>query len=144
MSLTKENNSWKPLLNQSKDERLNNFQKTGDSLTKDKEMKTLEYDYESPGTPLRDNQRLSSELIEPFLKRFLMIQIEALAYGLHTPQQVRGYLAGVNYFVSCSCGLHAEVATNNMYQRLTSLSDEEMVLVSRKTFRDQEANQKSN
>lgn len=94
----------------------------------------LQYNTESPGTPLAKDQLIPSEFIEGYLQRFLMVQIEALAFGLHKPAEVRNYLSGVAYFVRCSCGLHAEIATNNSYEAFINLSDEEMMKISKEVF----------
>jgi hypothetical protein len=98
-------------------------------------MNELVYDFESPGTPIDDSQKIPSELIIGHLKRFLMIQVEALAMGLHTTAQVRSYLKGVEYFVGCSCGIHANLATSNEYHRFCSLSDDKMIEISKETFK---------
>jgi hypothetical protein len=93
------------------------------------------YDFHHPGAPLDDSQKIPSELIEDYLHRFFMIQVEALAYGRRTPQRVREDLNGVHFFVMCSCGIHASIATGNQYLKFTSLDDEQMIELSRKTFR---------
>jgi len=93
------------------------------------------YDYNSPGAPLTDDQRIPSESIEGYVKRFLMIQLESLAYGLSTPEKVRADLHGVSYFINCSAGLHTQIATSNAFYSLTALSDEQMIEVAKKTFK---------
>jgi len=93
-----------------------------------------EYDYESPGSPLADDQLIPSEAIEGYIKRFIMIQLEGLAFGLHTPQEVKNNLKGMEYFISCSCGIHARMATSNVVYDFTNLPDDEMIQVARKTF----------
>jgi len=97
----------------------------------------MKYDFTSPGTPIEESERIPSEYIEEHLKRFFMIQLEALAYGLHTPEEVRNHFKGVCYFVECSCGIHARMATSNIYSSLIYMEDEAMIQVAKETFKDQ-------
>ena len=96
----------------------------------------LAYDHSSPGTPLEESQMIPSEFIEAYIKRFFMVQLEALAYGLHQPEEVRNYLRGVSYFVDCSCGIHARFATDNVFGKLINLTDDQMIGIARKVFKN--------
>lgn len=77
---------------------------------------------------------IPSEIIEPHLRYFLMLQLESLAYGLCTPDEVRKNLDAVDYFVSCSSGLHARCATSNEYTKLKMLDDKDMIEVAKKVY----------
>lgn len=79
--------------------------------------------------------KIPSEYIEPYLKAFLMCQIEGVALGLHTPEEVRNNLNGVEYFVSNYGGLHSTFATSNMYGNLIKLSDEKMIEICKATYK---------
>lgn len=71
--------------------------------------------------------KIPSEFIEPYLIRFLSIQIESVAFGLISPDEARKNLAGVEYFVTCFCGVHANIATGYKYGRFCRLTDEHMI-----------------
>lgn len=94
----------------------------------------LVYDDSSPGTPLKENQLIPSEYIEGYVKRFFMIQLEGLAYGIHKPEEVRNYLKGVEYFISCSASVHVQIATSNVFSGFLRLSDNKMIEIAKKTF----------
>ncbi len=83
-----------------------------------------------------DLPEINSEFIEPYLKAFLMCQIEAVACGLTTPEEARKYLSGVDYFVGNYCAIHARFATSNMYGKFKDLSDEKMIEICKKTIED--------
>lgn len=82
---------------------------------------------------------IPSELIEPYLKNFLSLQIEGIGCGLTKPQDARNDLKGVQYFVSAYCGIHARFATSNEYDRFCNLSDEDMVAICKKVFKEADA-----
>lgn len=92
------------------------------------------YDTSCPGRPLADDQKIPSELIEGHIQRFFMIQLESLAFGTRRPEQVRNDLKGLAFFVRCSCGIHASLATSNEFDRLERLTDEQLIDIARKTF----------
>jgi hypothetical protein len=79
---------------------------------------------------------IPSEFIEPYLKRFLMMQIESIAAGLETPTQVRKSLKEIEYFASSFCGIHAKFAVTNEYNKFCKLSDREMKSICKKVFED--------
>ncbi len=75
---------------------------------------------------------IPSEFIEPYLQNFLGNQIDGIAMGLQQPQETRNYLRGVKYFVDCYCGIHARLATSNVYDKFINLSDEDMIRICKK------------
>ena len=83
---------------------------------------------------MKDLEKIPSEYIEPYLLRFLILQIEGVAYGLTTPQQARDYLKGVEYFADSFCGLHTKFATSNRYGQFTSMTDEQIISICKKTM----------
>lgn len=78
---------------------------------------------------------IPSELIEPYLKHFLMLQVESVAFGLITPEETKTYLKGVEYFVTCYCGVHARFATSNMYGKFLRMKDEDLIEICKNTFK---------
>jgi len=80
---------------------------------------------------------IPSEFIEPYAQRFLMMQIESIAYGLITPKQAREYLSGVQYFIDSFSGIHARFATSNTYYKFCRMKDKDIVKICRKTFNNQ-------
>jgi len=93
------------------------------------------YDTSSPGSPIAENQKLPSELIEGHVQRFIMIQIEALAYGMAKPAKVKSDLQGVAYFIRCCAGVHARLAVSNEVDRLCRLTNKQLVAAAKKTFK---------
>ena len=79
-------------------------------------------------------KEISSEYIEPYLKRFLMIQLEGVACGLTTPEEARQHLNGVEYFISCFGGIHSRYAISNEYSRFCKLSNEDMIILCKKVY----------
>mgnify|MGYP001595230497 CR=1 FL=1 len=79
---------------------------------------------------------INSEVIEPYLKAFLMENIEGVAFGLYTPDEARQSLKGVDHFISSFGGIHSRCATSNMYGKFCAMSDEVMKEVCKKTFKD--------
>ncbi len=74
---------------------------------------------------------IPSEYLEPYLKDFLSVQIEGVGCGLTTCEDARSYLRGVEYFVSVYCGIHAHIATSNVYDKFIHLSNDEMIKICR-------------
>jgi hypothetical protein len=70
---------------------------------------------------------IPSEFIEPYLVRFLGMNIDAIAMGLQTPEETRNYLKGVECFISYFGGIHCRIATSNQYNKFVNLSDDEMI-----------------
>jgi hypothetical protein len=77
---------------------------------------------------------IPSEYIEPYAQRFLMMQLESIAFGLITPQQGKDYIKGVEYFIGCFGGLHAQLATSNIYYSFLNTKDEDLIRIARHTF----------
>jgi len=77
---------------------------------------------------------ISSEFIEPYLVKFMgnMIQYVACArtegdkYGW-TVKDVRGWLKGVEVFVSEFCGIHSRYAMMHEVQRWEQMTDEQLL-----------------
>lgn len=83
---------------------------------------------------MEDLPKIPSEFIEPYLLRFLVLQIESVGAGIMTPQEARDYLKGVEYFSDAFCDLHARYATSNRYGQFIKMSDEEMISICKKTI----------
>lgn len=91
---------------------------------------------------------IPSELIEPYLVRFMetMIQFAANACitndelnkergGVgHTIQHLKAMVDGVETFVSQSCEIHARFAMMNELSRWQSMPDEELRSICRKVY----------
>lgn len=71
---------------------------------------------------------IPSEFIEPYLQRFLSIQIESCACGV-SPEDIRSNLKGVQFFISCFGAIHSRYAVNNEYDRMIRLSNEDMTAI---------------
>lgn len=77
---------------------------------------------------------IPSEFIEPYIRGFLMIRLEALYYGFDTPDEFRSQLKGVERFVNYCCGIHARIATGNIFDGITRVSDEKLMEIVKQTF----------
>ena len=77
---------------------------------------------------------ISSEFIEPYLKRFLMIQVESIAFGYSTVEEAKKHLDSVSFFTTCFCGVHAKLATGNIYGSFLNTKDDDLLKICRKTF----------
>jgi len=77
---------------------------------------------------------ISSEFIEPYAQRFLMMQLESIYFGLITPEQAKASIKEVEYFISCFSGIHARLATSNIYYGFRSMSDEKIIEISKSVF----------
>jgi len=84
---------------------------------------------------LKPEFEIPSELINPHAKYFMMIQLESLACGTSTPDEVRKSLDAVDYFIMCCGGIHSRIAVSNEYSRVSRLTDEQMIEIARKTFK---------
>lgn len=84
---------------------------------------------------IKPDFEIPSEIIEPHLRYFMMLQLESLAYGMTTPEEVRKYLCAVDCFVACSCGIHARIATSNEYARLKNISNDEMIKIAKEVYK---------
>lgn len=73
------------------------------------------------GSPIPDECRLPSELIEQYTQRFLMMCLEELAFFNTPVLDVKKRLDGVRYFISCYGGIHSRLTVNNEYQRDLSI-----------------------
>lgn len=79
---------------------------------------------------------IPSEFIEPYAKRFLMMQMEAINFGLVTPDEARKTLDAVGYFISCFSGIHAKLAVGNEYKRFSDLSDSDLKNICKEIFKN--------
>lgn len=77
---------------------------------------------------------IPSDYIEPYLKDFLIMKLEALNAGWVTPEQFRHDLLGVDSFIGFCGGVHAVLATNNMFSKLCYQSDKELLEIAKNTF----------
>lgn len=77
--------------------------------------------------------KIPSDIIEPHIVNYFTGIIEDVAFGMKTPQQARDYLNAVERFVCQSSEIHAQYATINVFHKMTSLSDEEMIAVCTET-----------
>lgn len=87
-------------------------------------------------TYAKNLQEIPSEFIEPYAQRFLMMQIEAIALGLTTPNEAKKMLDSVKYFINCFGGVHARLAVSNEYERFINLSDDKLKLICKKVVFD--------
>lgn len=85
--------------------------------------------------PIKPNFQIPSELLEPHLRYFMMIQLESLLTGFETPESVRQNLKAVDYFISCSGGIHSRLATSNEFYRLINLDDNKMIEIAKSVFK---------
>lgn len=86
----------------------------------------------------KDLPKIPSEFIEPYLIRFMSMEIEGVALGFTKPEQVRQNLKGVERFVSRFCGLHATLSVSNEFEKLSKLSDEKMIETCKQAFEETE------
>jgi hypothetical protein len=75
------------------------------------------------------------EFIEPYIKDFLMSQLEDLAYEHIDISEFRTNIKGIYEFVQFSCGLHAKIASDNilLYNTLER-SDENLIETAKKIY----------
>lgn len=78
--------------------------------------------------------KIPSELIEPYLIKFLMIQIESVALGLISPEKAKEYLKGVEYFASAFGDIHSSLATSNIYGKFIRLSDKQIKEIAKEIY----------
>lgn len=88
------------------------------------------------GSPIPDECRLPSELIEQYVQRFLMMCLEELAFFKTTEQEIKARLEGVRYFVSCYGGIHSRLAVNNEIDKVTRMPEGELKRIASKIFKD--------
>lgn len=85
-------------------------------------------------TYLEDLPEIGSEFIEPYAQRFFMMQLESIYYGLITPCEAKQHLNSVGFFISSFCGIHARIATSNIYDKFCNMTDDEIITICKKTF----------
>ena len=91
---------------------------------------TLQY------TDISQMEQIPSDFIEPYLVKFHLAVIESVAEGWRTPAEARGEINGVMRFINLFGGLHARMATSNVYSKFCELSDEDMIKICKETFKD--------
>ena len=79
-----------------------------------------------------DLPEIPSEFIEPYIIKFFGSILESVALGYLSPTEARQQLIGVEWFVDINCGVHARIATSNIFEKLKRLSDDDMLKISQK------------
>jgi hypothetical protein len=69
---------------------------------------------------------IPSELIEPHLKNFLMVQLEYFNYCSQSYDETLANLRGVERFVSHYGGIHSRMATWNIYSNVFDLDEKKL------------------
>jgi hypothetical protein len=77
---------------------------------------------------------IPSEFIEPYLAQFMSYEIECVATGYRKPQEARNNLKAIDLFISRFGGLHSKYAVMNEYNKMISLSDEDMINICKKCY----------
>jgi hypothetical protein len=102
---------------------------------------------------LRDSNlnEIPSELIEPYLAKFMGSMVEFVSSACLTQEEldterkgvgwtvaeVKKWVKGVEVFVSQTCGIHARYAMMNEMHRFCEMPDAELKEVCRKVVREQ-------
>lgn len=82
----------------------------------------------------KDLPKIDSEFIEPYLKRWLMMELESLHYGFITPEEVKESLKWMDRFASRFCGIHAVYAAMNECNKINRLSNEQLTSIANSVF----------
>lgn len=77
---------------------------------------------------------IPSEFIEPYAKRYMMMQLETLYYGMNDVKAVKERLSHVMCFLCAFVGIHAEMAISNEYYRIINMNDEKLMQIVTETF----------
>ena len=77
---------------------------------------------------------IPSEYIEPYAQRFFMMQLESIYFGLISIDEAKTNLQAVSFFISSFAGLHANLATTNIYYKFINSDEEQIKNVINKTF----------
>lgn len=93
-------------------------------------------DGEMYGSPIPDEKKIVSEMIEPYLQRYFMCRLEELAYFNTEPAKVKAELEHLARFVRFTCGIHASLAFSNEVDRLTRIPDNDLKEMALKIFKD--------
>jgi hypothetical protein len=81
---------------------------------------------------LSEMDEIPSEYIEPYLRTFLMMEIESVGFGFSTPAEARAELKAVEQFFMIFAGLHARYAVMNEYGKFSRMTDEEIIEICKK------------
>lgn len=79
--------------------------------------------------------KIPSELLEPWLKEYLMMKLESLLHNLISIEQFKSDLLEVDSFITFAGGIHSSITTTNIFYGLCSKSDEEIFEIVNKTFK---------
>lgn len=71
-------------------------------------------------------EEIPSEFIEPYLVKFFGYIIEAVGTGRKSVEEAKSELKGVGNFIGLFGGLHCRIAFNNEYNKINSLSEEDL------------------
>ena len=77
---------------------------------------------------------IPSEYIEPYLQRWLMMELESLSFGLTPPEQIKESMKWMSRFAARFCGIHARIAASNEEYKISRLSNEELIRISKEVF----------
>lgn len=82
--------------------------------------------------------QIPSELIEPYLKAMLSVELECLAYTPTEEQLVESKqnLKGVERFVQRFCGIHARYATMNIYENFYKMTLEQANQINAEVYKE--------
>ncbi len=83
-------------------------------------------------------KRIPSEFIEPYLQDFLMLELQSIAYGFDSDEQIdesKNNLKGVESFVGPYCGIHSQYATMNEYRKFYDLPNDDLRKLAKKVFK---------
>lgn len=69
-------------------------------------------------------REIPSQLIEPAIQHYYMETMNAIGSGEITPKEGKDRLQTIDSFVSRYCGLHAKLATTNIYYKAIICDDE--------------------
>jgi hypothetical protein len=81
-----------------------------------------------PETLPSDNRpsEIPSEYIEPYLKNFMMVQLEYFNYCNQSHEETLANLKGVERFISHYGGLHSRMAVSNIYYTVYNQTEEKL------------------
>ena len=86
----------------------------------------------------QDLKRIPSEFIEPYLQDILMLELQAIAYGFDSDEQIneaKNDLRGIEHFTSVYCGIHSQYATMNEYKKFYDVPNKDLREIAKKVFK---------
>ena len=87
----------------------------------------------STALQLRGLKEIPSELIEPYLKAMLSVELECIAFK-PTQEQLdtsKANLKGVERFVSRFCGIHSRCMVTNVYTHFYEMTLEQAIEINK-------------